>query len=118
MESRMVERDQYGYLLKIVSNFPYHPWWRLTSQLVEGFRDKKRNGIVSSVGIYTPKFGLGSLENPKMTDQREAIAAPFKDRPKHLQSLEIPLTPQHLCTKCVIPLHKGAEKYYREIGCL
>ena len=52
------------------------------------------------------------------TDQREAIAAPFKDRPKHLQSLEIPLTPQHLCTKCVIPLHKGAEKYYREIGCL
>lgn len=327
----MVERDQYGYLLKIVSNFPYHPWWRLTSQLVEGFRDKKRNGIVSSVGIYTPKFGLGSLENPKMigrgevdagilnppvtaklamegkgpfkervgelraiarfpepdyifwlvaeelgigsmedlaqrkppftlvsgrigptgpdtltwtveevmkyygfsyqdieswggkvlfpgpaavgvplvrsgqanaifqegvhsiiweqlaearpmrclglsrdavdymretygfgaaiipkgrlkgveqdlltidyggwllacredlpeelayllakvsTDQREAIAAPFKDRPKHLQSLEIPLTPQLLCAKCVIPLHKGAERYYREIGCL
>jgi TRAP-type uncharacterized transport system substrate-binding protein len=327
----VVERDQYGYLLKIVSNFPYHPWWRLTSQLVEGFRDKERNKIVSSVGIYTPKFGLGSLENPKMigrgevdagilnppvtakmameakgpfkervgelraiarfpepdyifwlvaeelgitsmeelvkrkppftlvsgrigptgpdtltwtveevmkyygfsyqdieswggkvlfpgpavvgvpmvrdgrahaifqegihhimweqlaearplrclglsrgavdymketygfdeaiipkgrlkgieqdlltvayggwllacredlpeelayllarvsTEQRDVIAAPFKDRPKHLQSLEIPLTPQHLCTKCVIPLHKGAEKYYREIGCL
>jgi TRAP-type uncharacterized transport system substrate-binding protein len=327
----MVERDQYGYLLKIVSNFPYHPWWRLTSQLAEGFRDKKKTGLVSSVGIYTPKFGLGSLENPKMigrgevdagilnppvtakmameakgpfkervgelraiarfpepdyifwlvaeelgissmeelakrkppmtlvsgrigptgpdtltwtveevmkyygfsyqdveawggkvlfpgpavvgvpmvrdgranaifqegvhhpmweqlaetrplrslglsrgavdymketygfseaiipkgrlkgieqdlltvdyggwllacredlpeelayllamvsTEQREAIAAPFKNNPKHLQSLEIPLTPQHLCTKCVIPLHKGAEKYYREIGCL
>lgn len=327
----MVEKDQYGYLLKLVSNFPYHPWWRLTSQLAEGFRDKKRNGIVSSVGIYTPKFGLGALENPKMigrgevhagilnppvtakmamegkgpftervgelraiarfpepdyifwlvaeelginsmeefaarkptftlisgrigptgpdiltwtveqvmkfygfnyedieswggkvlfpgpsvigvpmvrngqanaifqedvhdsmwerlvearpmcclglsraavdymtdtygfaeaiipkgrlkgiehdlltvdfggwllacredlpeelayllarvsTEQRDAIAAPFKDQPKHLQSLEIPLTPQHLCTKCVIPLHRGAEKYYREIGCL
>ena len=327
----MVERDQYGYLLKIVSNFPYHPWWRLTSQLAEGFRDKKRNSIVSSVGIYTPKFGLGSLENPKMigrgdvdagilnppvtakmamegkgpfeesvgelraiarfpepdyifwlvaeelgigsmeelpkrkppftlvsgrigptgpdtltwtveqvmkyygfsyqdieswggkvlfpgpavvgvpmvrngqahaifqegvhhpmweqlaearplrclglsrgavdymkdtygfseaiipkgrlkgveqdlltidyggwllacredlpeelayllaqvsTEQSDAIVAPFKDAPKHLQSLEIPLTPQHLCTKCVIPLHLGAEKYYREIGCL
>jgi len=327
----MVERDEYGYLLKIVANFPYHPWWRLTSQLVEGFRDKKKAGLVSSVGVYTPKFGLGSLENPKMvgrgevhagimnppvtakmamegkgpfkepvgelraiarfpepdyifwlvaaelgvgsfeelaklkppltlvsgrigptgpdtitwtieqvmkrygfgyqeveswggkvffpgpavvgvpmvrsgqanaifqegvhsiiweqlaearplrclglsrevvdymketygfdeaiipkgrlkgieqdlltldyggwllacredlpeelayllawicTDQRDAIAAPFKDRPKHLQSLEIPLTPRHLCTKCVIPLHRGAEKYYREIGCL
>jgi TRAP-type uncharacterized transport system substrate-binding protein len=52
------------------------------------------------------------------TEQRDAIAAPFKDRPKHLQSLEIPLTPRHLCTRCVIPLHKGAERYYREIGCL
>jgi hypothetical protein len=326
----MVEKDEYGYLLKIVSNFPYHPWWRLTSQLAEGFRDRKRNGIVSSVGMYTPKFGLGALENPKMigrgevhagilnppvtakmamegtgpfkervgelraiarfpepdyifwlvaeeldihsmeefakrkpvftlisgrigptgpdilswtveqvmkfygfsyqdieawggkvlfpgpsvvgvpmfrngqanaifqedvhdpmwerlaearplrclglsraavdfmkdtygyaeaiipkgrlkgveedlltvdyggwllacredlpeelayllakvsTEQRDAIAAPFKDQPKHLQSLEIPVTPQHLCTKCVIPLHRGAEKYYREIGC-
>lgn len=327
----MVEKDQYGYLLKIASNFPYHPWWRLTAQLAEGFRDKKRNGIVSSVGIYTPKFGLGALENPKMigrgevhagilnppvtakmamegkgpftervgelraiarfpepdyifwlvaeelgirsmeefpkrrpaftlisgrigptgpdilswtveqvmkfygfsyqdieswggkvlfpgpsvigvpmirngqanaifqedvhdpmwerlaevrplrclglsrgavdymkdtygfseaiipkgrlkgveqdlltvdyggwllacredlpeelayllakvsTEQRDAIAAPFKDQPKHLQSLEIPVTPQHLCSKCVIPLHRGAEKYYHDIGCL
>jgi hypothetical protein len=327
----MVERDQYGYLLKVVSNFPYHPWWRLTSLIAEGFRDEKRNRIVSSVGIYTPKFGLGSLENPKMigrgevhagilnppvtakmamegkgpfkervgelraiarfpepdyifwlvaeeldvasmeefarrkppftlvsgrigptgpdtltwtveqvmkyygfsyqdveswggkvlfpgpavvgvplvrsgqahaifqegvhhpmweqlaearplrclglsrdavdymkeaygfpeaiipkgrlkgvdqdlltvdyggwllacredlpeelayllarisTEQRELIAAPFKDQPKHLQSFEIPLTPQLLCSKCVIPLHRGAENYYREIGCL
>jgi hypothetical protein len=38
----MLEKDEYGYVLKIVSNFPYHPWWRLTAQLVEGFRDKKR----------------------------------------------------------------------------
>jgi len=52
------------------------------------------------------------------TDQRDAIAAPYKDQLKHLQSFEIPITPQHLCSKCVIPLHKGAEKYYREIGCL
>ena len=51
------------------------------------------------------------------TDQRDAVAAPYKDQPKHLQSFEIPITPQHLSTKCVIPLHKGAEKYYREIGC-
>src|SRR5882724_3694155 len=62
----MLERDEYGYVLKIVSNFPYHPWWRLTSQLVEGFRDKRKTGLVSSVGIYSPKFGLGSFENPKM----------------------------------------------------
>ena len=48
----MLERDEYGYVLKIVSNFPYHPWWRLTSQLVEGFRDKKKTGLVSSVGLY------------------------------------------------------------------
>ena len=291
----MLERDEYGYVVKIVSNFPYHPWWKLTAQLVEGFRDKKKTGLVSSVGIYSPKFGLGSFENPKMiarfpepdyifwlvaeelgigsfeemakkkppmilvsgrsgptgpdtitwaieqvlkqygmsyrdieswggkvlfpgpavvgvplvrggqanaifqegvhhpmweqlaaarslrclslgrsvvdymketysfseaivpkgrlncvkedlltldyggwllacredmpeelayvlaqvsTDQRDAIAAPYKDNPKHLQSFEIPITPQHLCTKCVIPLHKGAEKYYREIGAL
>src|SRR5215472_11787304 len=307
----MLERDEYGYVLKIVSNFPYHPWWRLTSQLVEGFRDKKRTGLVSSVGVYSPKFGLGSFENPKMigrgevdagiinppvtakmamegrgpykervgelsvnsfedlakrkppltlvsgrsgptgpdtltwtveqvmkqygfsyqdveswggkvlfpgpavvgvplvrngqanaifqegqhhpmweqlaearplrclsvsrrvidfmketygfseavipkgrlkgieedlltldyggwlltcredlpeelayllarvcADQRDAVAAPYKDQPKHLQSFEIPITTQHLCSKCVIPLHKGAEKYYREIGCL
>ena len=326
----MLERDEYGYVLKIVSNFPYHPWWKLTSQLVEGFRDKKKTGLVSSVGVYSPKFGLGSFENPKMigrgevdagiinppvtakmamegkgpyrervgelraiarfpepdyifwlvaeelgihsfeelakrkpplilvsgrsgptgpdtltwtveqvlkqygfsyqhieswggkvlfpgpsvvgvplvrsgeanaifqegqhhpmweqlaearplrclplsqavvdymietygfsgsvipkgrlkgieedlltldyggwllacredlpeelayllakvcTDQRDAVAAPYKDQPKHLQSFEIPITPQHLSTKCVIPLHKGAEKYDREIGC-
>jgi TRAP-type uncharacterized transport system substrate-binding protein len=50
-------------------------------------------------------------------DQRDAVAAPYKDQPKHLQSFEIPITTQHLCTKCVIPLHRGAEKYYREIGC-
>ncbi len=62
----MLERDECGYVLKIVSNFPYHPWWRLTSQLVEGFRDKKKTGLVSSVGVYSPKFGLGSFENPKM----------------------------------------------------
>src|SRR5437016_14650522 len=62
----MLERDEYGYVLKIVSNFPYHPWWKLTSQLVEGFRDKKKTGLVSSVGVYSPKFGLGSFENPKM----------------------------------------------------
>src|SRR5919106_486084 len=256
----MLERDEYGYVLKIVSNFPYHPWWRLTAQLVEGFRDQKKTGLVSSGGIYSPKFGLGSFENPKMigsgqvdagiinppvtarlamegkgpykervgelraiarfpepvvvgvplvrngaanaifqegqhhpmweqlaearplrclvvsrgivdymmetygfseaiipkgrlkgveedvltldyggwllacredlpaevayllaqvcTDQRDAVAAPYKDKPKHLQSFEIPITPQHLSSKCVIPLHKGAEKYYRESGCL
>ena len=50
----MLEKDEYGYVLKIVSNFPYHPWWRLTAQLVEGFRDKKKTGLVSSVGIYSP----------------------------------------------------------------
>jgi TRAP-type uncharacterized transport system substrate-binding protein len=51
-------------------------------------------------------------------DQRDAVAAPYKDQPKHLQSFEIPITTEHLCTQCVIPLHKGAEKYYREIGSL
>src|SRR5262249_56076083 len=51
-------------------------------------------------------------------DQRDAVAAPYKDQPKRLQSFEIPITTLHLCTKGVIPLHKGAEKYYLEIGCL
>ncbi|PYJ65818.1 MAG: hypothetical protein DME76_17810, partial [Verrucomicrobia bacterium] len=70
----MLERDEYGYVLKIVSNFPYHPWWKLTSQLVEGFRDKKKPGLVSSVGVYSPKFGLGSFENPKMIGRGEVDA--------------------------------------------
>src|SRR5438046_10132558 len=70
----MLERDEYGYVLKIVSNFPYHPWWKLTSQLVEGFRDKKKTGLVSSVGVYSPKFGLGSFENPKMIGRGEVDA--------------------------------------------
>ena len=70
----MLEKDEYGYVLKIVSNFPYHPWWRLTAQLVEGFRDKKKTGLVSSVGIYSPKFGLGSFENPKMIGKGEVDA--------------------------------------------
>ena len=43
----MLERDEYGYVLKIVSNFPYHPWWRLTSQLVEGVsrQEEDRSGL-------------------------------------------------------------------------
>src|SRR5262245_36619308 len=71
----MLERDEYGYVLEIVSNFPYHPWWRLTSQLVEGFRDKKKTGLVSSVGVYSPKFGLGSFENPKMIAEEKSMPA-------------------------------------------
>src|SRR5438094_8741825 len=76
----MLERDEYGYVLKIVSNFPYHPWWRLTSQLVEGCRDKTKTGLVSSVGVYSPKFGLGSFENPRMSGRVE-IDAGIINRP-------------------------------------
>jgi len=68
----MVERDEQGYLLKIVSNFPYHPWWQITAKIAEAFRRKERPSIISSIGIYTPKFGLGSLENPKTVGKGEA----------------------------------------------
>jgi len=51
-------------------------------------------------------------------EQREPIGAVYKDLPPHIRCLEYPITPQHLCTKCVLPLHKGAEKFYREFGCL
>lgn len=55
----------------------------------------------------------------KVADQkRERIAAPYKDLPPHQRSIEVPITREHLCAKCVIPLHPGAETYYREIGCL
>jgi TRAP-type uncharacterized transport system substrate-binding protein len=74
-------------------------------------------GGCSLAGKIFPKK-LAYLLARVCADQRDAVAAPYKDQPKHLQSFEIPITTQHLCTKCVIPLHKGAEKYYREIGCL
>lgn len=67
----MVQRDEHGYVLKIVSNFPYHPWWRLTAQLVEAFRYKEKRSVISCIGVYTPKFGLGSLENPKTVGKGE-----------------------------------------------
>lgn len=69
----MVQRDEYGYVLKIVSHSPSHPWARITAEIVKalsGYREKP--GIISTVGIYTPKFGLGSLENPKMVGKGEA----------------------------------------------
>src|SRR5262249_60720327 len=46
-------------------------------------------------------------------DQRDAVAAPHKDQPKHLQSFAIPITTQHLGTQCVIPLTQAAEQYVR-----
>lgn len=51
-------------------------------------------------------------------ERRNDIAAPYKDLTPHLRLIEFPTTPEHLCTKCVIPLHPGAERFYREFGCL
>ena len=64
-DDRMLERDEYGYVLKIVSNFPYHPWWRLTSQLVEGFRDKKKTGLVSPWASTRRNSASAHLRIPK-----------------------------------------------------
>ena len=43
----MLERDEYGYVLKIVSNFPYHPWWRLNVAVGGGVSRQKedRSGL-------------------------------------------------------------------------
>ena len=68
----MIEKDEWGYVLKIVSHTPFHPWTRITAvlaQALDGNREKP--GLVTSVGVYTPKFGLGSLENPKMVGRGE-----------------------------------------------
>ena len=61
----MVQKDDYGYVLKIVTHTPFHPWARITSHLADalsGYGDEP--SIISTVGVYTPKFGMGSLENP------------------------------------------------------
>lgn len=68
----MVQRDEWGYILKIVSHTPFHPWTRITAALAQSLDgNREKPGIVSSVGVYTPKFGLGSLENPKMIGRGE-----------------------------------------------
>ena len=51
-------------------------------------------------------------------ERRDRIAAPYKDLPPHLRDLEVPITPEHLCNGCVVPLHPGAERYYKEFGCM
>lgn len=71
----MVQRDEYGYVLKILTHSPFHPWARITAQIAQalnGYREKP--GIISTVGVYTPRFGLGSLENPKMVGNGEVDA--------------------------------------------
>lgn len=68
----MVQRDEWGYILKIVSHTPFHPWARITAALAQSLDgNREKPGVVSSVGVYTPKFGLGSLENPKMIGRGE-----------------------------------------------
>lgn len=68
----MVQRDEWGYILKIVSHTPFHPWARITAALAQSLDgNREKPGVVSSVGVYTPKFGLGSLENPKMVGRGE-----------------------------------------------
>lgn len=72
----MTERDEYGYVLKIAGHSPYHPWSKITSALAQGLNGyKERPSTVSTVGIYTPKFGMGSLENPKTVGSGEVDAA-------------------------------------------
>ncbi len=51
-------------------------------------------------------------------ERRDRIAAPYEHLPPHLRDIEVPITPQHLCNGCVVPLHPGAERYYKEFGCL
>jgi len=71
----MVAKDQYGYVLKIVTHSPFHPWAKITAELAQalnGYKDEP--SIVSTVGVYTPKFGMGSLENPKMVGKGEVDA--------------------------------------------
>ena len=58
--------DSNGYILRIASHSPSHPWWRITDELAEGLNGyREEPGLISSVGVFTGRFGLGSLENPK-----------------------------------------------------
>jgi TRAP transporter TAXI family solute receptor len=71
----MVQRDEWGYILKIASHTPFHPWAKITSALAQSLDgNREKAGVVSSVGVYTPKFGLGSLENPRMVGRGEVDA--------------------------------------------
>lgn len=69
----MVGRDEYGYVLKIVAHFPYHPWSLITRVIAKSLNDygAETADRISSVGVYTPRFGLGSIENPKMVGKGE-----------------------------------------------
>ena len=71
----MVQRDEWGYILKIASHTPFHPWAKITAALAQSLDgNREKAGAVSSVGVYTPKFGLGSLENPRMVGRGEVDA--------------------------------------------
>ena len=63
----MIEKDSLGgYIIKIASHSPSHPWWGITDQIAEGLNGyREEPGPVSSVAVSTARFGLGSLENPK-----------------------------------------------------
>jgi uncharacterized protein len=51
-------------------------------------------------------------------EERALIEAPYRAMDVLHRGMEVPLTPRHLCSECVIPLHPAAEAYYREIGAL
>jgi uncharacterized protein len=51
-------------------------------------------------------------------EERHLIEAPYRDVDVLHRGLEVPLTPEALCSRCVIPLHPAAGAYYREIGAL
>lgn len=71
----MPEKDHNGYILKILSHSPSHPWWRITDQIAEGLNGyREEPGLITSVGVYTGRFGLASLENPKTIGEGRADA--------------------------------------------
>jgi uncharacterized protein len=51
-------------------------------------------------------------------EQREWIGAMVKDQPPLHRGLEYPITREHLVSKCVIPMHPGAERYWCKVGAL
>jgi len=61
---------------------------------------------------------LAYLVAKTCVDISEEVGAPQLPRPVNYRALEVPITPKLLSSRCVIPLHPGAERFYREIGAI
>jgi TRAP-type uncharacterized transport system substrate-binding protein len=48
----------------------------------------------------------------------DEVGAPQMPRPVNYRAIEVPITPKLLSSRTMIPLHPGAERFYREIGAL
>ena len=70
----MLERDEYGYVLKMSLISPTIPGGALRRNWWRDFATRKRRVSFLPWESNSPKFGLGSFENPKMIGRGEVDA--------------------------------------------